>query len=455
MNHRSISSDTITDEQKELLTKTFCESFESIVKTKLLFADVKTVVAGISGGADSVAMLLALKAADVETYALHCNFGLRGEEAERDTVFVRQLCARIGMKLDVRYVDARKYMAVHNVSAEVACRDLRYDLFRRKMSELGADRIAVAHNRDDQAETLLLNLMRGAGVAGLRGMKADTGEIIRPLLSISRYEIENYLKYKKQDYVTDSTNLQSDYNRNFLRNELIPLLRTRWPNAVDSICRTAAIMRGEEKVLDRVKEHLIPDPHRLDFKSLDSGIDINWIIDRFARPLGANRSQRSEILYALLRKDYQPGKVWHTDKGRICAERDALEFIPDKQDCEDDDKSKMSITCHKFKVTPKILEKMRTSGLDLLWTTAAPDDLDFSTPDKRDRFEPLGMKGSTTVGKIMKDAGLTRARKESVIGAYLKSDGSLIWIAGLKRSRHSLVRPDSEFVWMYEIEPMS
>ena len=210
---------------------------EQIIANSLKIADVKKVIAGISGGADSVAMLLGLHEAGADITAIHCNFHLRGEESERDRRFVEKLCQRLEIPLVVIDFDVNDYMLRHKISTEMACRELRYAEFRRILNEKKADRIAVAHHADDNAETLLLNLMRGAGVAGMRGMVPDTGEIIRPLLEVSRTEILHYLESKGETYVTDSTNLISDYRRNFLRNEILPLLESRWPEARRSICR--------------------------------------------------------------------------------------------------------------------------------------------------------------------------------------------------------------------------
>jgi len=181
----------------EEYSKNAIPDLERRVRDVMRGAGVTRVLAGVSGGADSVALLLALRSdPHMELTAVHCNFHLRGEESDRDMLFVEQLSGRLGVPLVTVHFDVPEYIRRNGVSVEMACRDLRYAEFRRIMSQVGAGRIAVAHNADDNAETLLLNLMRGAGVAGLRGMRPDTGEVIRPLLSLSRADIERYLDAK-------------------------------------------------------------------------------------------------------------------------------------------------------------------------------------------------------------------------------------------------------------------
>ena len=338
--------------------------FESKVRTILAEAKAEKLLIGISGGADSMALLRAVMATGFTITAVHCNFHLRGSESDRDEAFVRESCARLSVPLDVINFDVEAHRRQTGQSVEAACRELRYAEFRRLMLATGADRIAVAHNSDDQAETVLLNLMRGAGVAGMRGMLVDTGEIVRPLLEVSRRQILDYLDEIGQDYVTDSTNLTSDYRRNFLRNEVIPLIETRWPQAKSSICRTAAIMASEEKVLIDAERAICSDNDtRLPYSCLDNFADAAWPVRRFCRRFGANESQCNEIALAIVRPDFQSGKVWITPRGRISAERNFLEFIPDVAAREP------QFSCKKHSKDDITIDEIKKSGLKVLWTT--------------------------------------------------------------------------------------
>lgn len=197
-----------------------------------------TLVA-LSGGADSVALLRILHQQGVDIVALHCNFHLRGEESDRDERFVNDLCQCLNIPLHIKHFDTRSYATEHRISIEMSARELRYAWFEEMRQQLGAEDIAVAHHRDDQAETVLLNLIRGTGLRGLAGMHERSGHIVRPLLHMSKTDILDYLSEIGQDYMSDSTNLEHDALRNRIRLDIIPLLRQINPKAVDHIAEAA------------------------------------------------------------------------------------------------------------------------------------------------------------------------------------------------------------------------
>ncbi len=424
-------------------TATEPEKLENRVAECLDAKGITAVTAGISGGADSVAMLLLLKKCGIRIQAVHCNFHLRGDESERDRDFVKALCHRVGIRLTVVDFDVKAYIEANRVSVEMACRELRYAEFRRIMRENRSDRIAVAHNADDNAETVLLNLMRGAGVAGLRGISQDSGEIIRPLLGVTRDEILLYLESKDETYVTDSTNMSSDFRRNFLRNEVIPLLETRWPGARKSICHTASIMGQEKKMLDWTERLLSDNDDRiLTFEAIRKCPDSRWIINRFISRFGGTPSQSGEIAASLETVPFQSGKQWSVPQGRIVLERDRLEFSIRNNDSP-------SASCEEFDTDCDTLGLALHSPLSELWTSLPPDRITFRNPETGDRIKPLGMTGSVAVSKVMKDARLSQIQKEDVMVALDTDTGEIIWIDGLKRSRLALVAPDTPRCYRY------
>ena len=224
-----------------------------IAKHGLLSREGLHLVA-LSGGADSVALLLILKDLGYRIEAAHCNFHLRGEESNRDEEFVKNLCEEKGVPLHLIHFDTKGYADLHQVSIEMAARELRYGYFRQLRQDIGAEKVCVAHHRDDAVETLLMNLMRGSGVHGLTGIRAHHDEIVRPLLALSRQEIEDYLHSIGQSYVTDSTNLIDDILRNKLRLNAMPLLKTINPKASENIWKTACRMAEAERVFDAAME---------------------------------------------------------------------------------------------------------------------------------------------------------------------------------------------------------
>ncbi len=302
---------------------------EESCRRQLKELGIGRVIATVSGGADSVAMLAAINASGAEVIAAHCNFHLRGKESMRDEQHVRELCDSLGVKLRTIDFDIEAYVSSHkSVSVEMACRDLRHEWFARLLSELNADRIATGHNADDNIETLFLNLMRGSGTSGLRGMLPDTGKIWRPLLSFHRPEILEYLKEKNLSYVTDSTNLDSDYRRNFLRNDIIPLLRSRWAGFDKALDRSISLLREENKVVTSCVNDALPACGKpLSTLTIQHFPDPELLVRRYIEPLGPFTATASEVLAAIA-ADKPDIRTWCLRKGTLRLQNHLLHLIP-------------------------------------------------------------------------------------------------------------------------------
>lgn len=288
------------------------------IRHSLCEAGLSRVVVAVSGGADSVALLSLLHEAGADIIAAHCNFHLRGEESDRDAASVSALCHRLEVPLETIDFDVPAYIRENRgKSVEMACRELRYDWFFSLMKKYGASRVAVAHNADDNAETLLLNLMRGSGTAGLKGMLPDNGKVWRPLLGIYRREIEEYLAAKSLPYVTDSTNLSSDYRRNFLRNDVIPLLKSRWEGFDKALMRTLSQLRGENRIVEKAIADALPeDKIPLSRQTVISFPDPELLVRRYIDPLSPFSTTASEIVEAM-RADKPDIKRWKVKGGEI------------------------------------------------------------------------------------------------------------------------------------------
>lgn len=205
--------------------------------------NTKTIVAGLSGGADSVCLVMVLKRIieihrlGINIVTVHVNHGIRGEEAERDEKFAKEFAQANGLEFQSYHVNIPMIAKNGNMSEEEAGRQERYRIFREEAKCYPDAKIAVAHHMDDQAETVLMHLMRGTGLAGLVGMNPVNGDIIRPLLCVTRQDIEDFLEKEGQGFITDSTNLDDDYTRNKVRNILIPLMKDIFnPNVTQSLC---------------------------------------------------------------------------------------------------------------------------------------------------------------------------------------------------------------------------
>ncbi len=239
------------------------------------------VLLGLSGGADSVGLLFALlslrKEFGLTIEAVHVHHGIRGEEADRDERFCRDLCLVHNVEFGSFHVDVPQIAKESGESLEEAGRRIRYEIFNNVLRERGLDKIAVAHHRNDQAETVLFQMVRGSRLTGLTGIRPKKGNIIRPLLCLDRSEILEYLSTINQDYVTDSTNGENEASRNILRNEVIPRLTEIQKNAVAHICYTADYLKRVDDFLEKETEKLFSqavqkegDRMKVDIKTLSS-----------------------------------------------------------------------------------------------------------------------------------------------------------------------------------------
>lgn len=223
-----------------------------------LVLDGEKVVVGVSGGPDSVCLLHLLSRLrddmDIEIYAVHLNHQLRGLDAHLDALYTMKLCERLGITCLIRSIDVEEFCRENKFSVEDGARKLRYHIFDEVKSRVGAEKIAVGHNMNDQAETVLMRMMRGSGMNGLKGMdhKREDG-LIRPILDFSRDEIEDYCKKYDLEPRIDATNLEAIYSRNKIRLEIIPYMKKEFnQNVVQSIVRLSENLRVDSEFIDSV-----------------------------------------------------------------------------------------------------------------------------------------------------------------------------------------------------------
>lgn len=209
----------------------------------------------LSGGRDSVALLHLLFGAGYDITAINVEHGIRGEESLRDSLFVRSLCETLGVPLLAYSVDAPAFARENGYTLEQGARILRYRIFDEILRSGTCDYIALAHHLDDQVETVLMRILRGTGVKGLVGMRAVSGRYLRPLLNVSREQIDEYVKQNGLEFMEDSTNDDRTYTRNFLRGE-ISVLKTRFPALSDAVARLSSNAREAEEFISAY----VPEP---------------------------------------------------------------------------------------------------------------------------------------------------------------------------------------------------
>ena len=410
-----------------------------IEKYKLLNTNELYLVA-LSGGADSVALLLLLKNAGFNVHAAHCNFHLRGDESDRDEAFCVELCQRLGVELHRAHFDTREYAELHKVSIEMAARELRYKWFEQLRQDIGAAGICVAHHRDDSVETVLLNLVRGTGLRGLTGIQPRNGHILRPLLCVSRAEIEAFLAEKGQKYVTDSTNLEADVQRNIIRLEVLPLLRKLNPAVAENIQRTAENLAEAQLVLN-VEIASINSSNVLNLSDLEKYGSSEYLAFEWLKKYGFNGDQVRQIL------DADTGKIVSSstgydvlkDRGRLIVEPALEPFnpmrIPEEgtyvlggSSIEFGGKTTENNTIRVRKKPVYVSKEPYVATLD---ASKVRFPLTVRRVEEGDWMQPYGMKGRKLLSDLMTDLKMTVFEKRRQL-VVLDSQDVMVWAVGLR-----------------------
>lgn len=405
-----------------------------IAANKLLTPGGKVLVA-LSGGADSVALLVTLIKLGYRCEAVHCNFHLRGEESNRDEQFVQRLCRTKGIRLTTLHFDTTTYAKEKGISIEMAARELRYAAFEEHRRKMEAEAIAVAHHRDDSAETLLLNLLRGTGIKGLRGIQPKNGYIVRPLLCVGRTDILDYLKWRGEEYVTDSTNLATDYTRNKIRLELIPLMAEINPSILESLAGTAQRISDAADIYDKAIEESIArvrEECSLDIKALRHEVSPQSVLHAILAPLGFNTTQIEDISESL---DSESGKQFHSAGWSLIKDREKFIISPKEGDpfpatelpCEGRIKTPQGTLSIQQGVYDGIIPKERNCAM--LDSNKLQFPLTLRRTRQGDRFAPFGMRGTKLVSDYLTDRKKNLLEKQQQL-VVTDATGAIVWLVG-------------------------
>lgn len=421
----------------------FKSRIEAYIAKHGLMSKNDRVLVTLSGGADSVSLLRVLLSLGYDCVAVHCNFHLRGEESFRDQHFAEELCRELGVKLLVRDFDTIAYSTENGVSIEMAARTQRYSAFEELREECGAAVIAVAHHSDDSVETVLLNLTRGTGIRGLTGIKPKNGFIVRPLLCVSKSEIEDYLKSLDQPFVTDSTNLLSDFTRNKIRLKLLPLMREINPSVEDSIMNTSiklqqvldvylsAVRSGIERVSVTDK-----DITKIDIEKLRKEPSVGALLFEMLFPLGFNNSQIADIENSLLSES---GKMFHSESHLVIKDRDSI--IISRSRVDKTTEGDISVRVYDellielfdgrklvFELKPSDFGVIRDSSIATLDADKVGEALVVRHVKAGDAFIPFGMKGRKLLSDYMTDRKFNLLQKDEQM--LVCNDKDIVWVVG-------------------------
>lgn len=433
--------------------RAFTDKVTNFIDRHRLLSPGDTVVVGCSGGADSVALLCVLHAQGYRCVAAHCNYHLRGEESNRDMRHVEALAGRLGVDLCVRDFDVDARRASTGESLEMACRELRYAWFEELADRERAAAVAVAHHREDQAETFFLNLLRGTGLRGLGGMAPRRGRVVRPLLDCTRAEIESYIHALGESWVDDSTNAGFDFARNRLRHRLLPLLDELRPGAVEYVVAAMERLREAESFAAdaaraAVERHTAPDGST-DLRALAREPHAAYVLYEYLRGEGYRRPQTDDMLRAAAgggAAEFRGGSGTHrraVDHGMLRpATADTSAMQGDAAidiDIARGVVSPVRIVVSRHPVAD--FRPERDPSVMYLDASALDGSPCWQLRHRRrgDRMRPFGMKGTRLVSDIYAQARLSEADKRAAW--LLTRDGEIIWAPGLRASAHFAVGP--------------
>jgi tRNA(Ile)-lysidine synthase len=415
------------------------KQFEAFVDKHHMCNREGKVILAVSGGLDSMVMLDLFVKSRFKVVVAHVNFQLRAAESDRDESFVREHCQRLGIPFHSKAVETNNYAMQHKLSIQMAARRLRYDWFAELIGAGVGKTLATAHHLNDNIETVLLNLVRGGGSESLTGIRLLNGHVIRPMMFATRREIEQYAASNGLLWREDESNQTSDYQRNFVRHQLIPLMEQINPSLEEAWRRTIHKAHGDQELADRAigewkRQHMSASGSKI-FLNIDGVSRLQHplsLLLRILEPYGFNYSHCCDILDAL---HGQAGKTFLTASHQLVVDREKLilTVLPEKLKpvniASGDDISAMGpfhLTIgerqgNAFDADPAIaiLDKDKVS-FPLQWRTWKEGDY----------FFPLGMKGKKKVSDFLVDLKLSIPEKQSV--TVIESNDGIVWLPGLR-----------------------
>lgn len=399
------------------------------------------VLLAVSGGLDSVVMTHLLHSLGYATAIAHCNFKLRGADADGDEAFVKELAERLHLPFFSTQFDTKGYAKQHGISTQMAARELRYEWLEQIRKQTDCYYLATAHHKNDQAETVLLNLVKGTGIRGLHGMLPKQGHIVRPLLPFTRVELEAYAEANSITWRTDVSNGDTHYQRNFLRHEVLPLLQQVNPSVVNTLAQEAGYFKDAATIYEQgVKYYLKklverrPEGFFVPIKKLKLYPAQATLLYEWLGPVGFNEEQVHDILAAL---DSTEVKQFYATDYRLIKDRQFLVLT-----------AKANETEHRV-VIEKFSKRVKVPGLELKFhvqpatnyhiptqpTVAAIDADKLEMPlvlrcwQRGDYLYPIGPKRKKKkLSNLLGELKLTQLQKENTW--VLCSGEYIVWVVG-------------------------
>jgi tRNA(Ile)-lysidine synthase len=385
----------------------------------------KHFLLGVSGGADSVLLVHVFHSLNLNFDIAHVNYSLRGKESDEDAIFVKNLAAKLKVSFHYKKINT-KALKQKNESVQMLARDLRYTFFEEILEEEKINHLILAHHAGDQVETVLMNLFRGTGINGLTGIPEKNGSIYRPLLIISKKEIIAALKEKKHAFRTDSSNLKSDYKRNYLRNEILPLIEKKWPGLEKTILRDIENFKSLKKIFNDEAKYVDTVDFTTTF-NINSKKLLSDLVQAevFFQMASANKFN-IPALKKILAGNSTETKVLHGLTGTLEIKGQTIYHVPNMIA-----KNEPSLKIQKNKV---LLDNIDISFINKKEETIClkkiQGDLSLRKWQTGDKMIPLGMKGTKKISDILTDLKLTANQKKQVL--ILCDEVKPLWLVGFR-----------------------
>ncbi|WP_418637832.1 tRNA lysidine(34) synthetase TilS [Winogradskyella sp.] len=412
--------------------------FKIHINNNLSVLNESKLLIAVSGGIDSVVLTHLCHALGLNFSLAHCNFNLRAEESHKDEAFVLELAEALDVEVFIQNFDTEAYAKAHKRSIQMAARELRYDWFKELAEQLQFDYILTAHHADDNLETFLINFTRGTGLNGLTGIPMIKNNIVRPLLSFSRAQIETFAKKENILWREDASNASRKYLRNKLRHEVVPILKEINPQLLDSFQNTLVNLND---TADIVKESLDAFSKRA-IQSIDK-FGITYKISEFKKVhnpkaylyeifKGYGFTEWNDIVNLL---EAQSGKLVRSNSHRLIKHRDFLILTDLGNSAQSKEALFINELANEIETPIGELSFENVEGLfDVSKSTIFVDKdvlkfpLEFRLWKEGDVFQPIGMTGKKKISKYLKDEKVSLVEKENTW--ILASDNKVVWLVG-------------------------
>ncbi len=438
------------------------------IKENELLSSGEKILIALSGGPDSVFLLHFLnkykKKFKIELGAAHINHRLRGKDSERDELFCKLICDELSIPFYLLHKDIKSYSKKNKFSLEVAGRKIRYEFFEKISKSNQYDKIATAHNADDNAETVLLNLIKGTGIKGIAGIPVRRNNIIRPILSLTKKEILDYLEVNRFEYRIDESNLSNDFERNYLRNEIIPLIRKNInPSFSNSALNTSLNLQrlnsGLAEIAGGLKSTLKVNRNKsvsvpLEFINKGNDFIISYTLKEIIEENLLVKLESNDLKKIFLLVKKQSGKSEELTENFIALKERNQITIQKKSSVKNTKEKKINIG-NEVKIDRKIFSISEVKREDVKINKSK--NTEFISADglsrnfvvrvwkSGDKFFPIGMQGSKKISDYLNDIKINSFEKKEQL--VLENTGRIVWVIGKRLDDRFKVTPNTKKVF--------